>query len=75
MEARTALMQVMGQSGNAQALPILRIALRTRAPMCGARPSWRSADGPILPAPDLFETARAASDRRNRHWPSAEPCS
>jgi HEAT repeat protein len=63
METRTALMQVMGQSGNAQALPILRIALKdpsadVRRAAILALSGWPD----TTPLPDLFETARAASD-------------
>ncbi len=63
METRTALMQVMGQSGNAQALPILRIALKdpsadVRRASILALSGWPD----TTPLPDLFETARSAGD-------------
>ena len=62
-EARSALMQVMGQSGNAEALAVLRAALNDQDP--GARraailalTAWPD----ITPVPDLFATARSASN-------------
>jgi HEAT repeat protein len=63
METRTALMQVMGQSGNAQVLPLLRTALKdpsadVRRASILALSGWPD----TTPLPDLFETARAASD-------------
>ena len=63
METRTALMQVMGQSGNAQVLPLLLTALKdpsadVRRASILALSGWPD----TTPLPDLFETARAASD-------------
>jgi HEAT repeat protein len=62
-EARAALMQVMGQSGNAEALVILRAALND--PDAGARRAailalteWPD----VTPVPDLFASARSASN-------------
>src|SRR5207248_261945 len=58
----TALLQVMGQSGHTQALPVLRTALQNenaemkRAAIL-ALTEWPDA----APVPDLLETARTAS--------------
>jgi HEAT repeat protein len=68
-EARTALMQVMGQSGNAEALVILRAALNDPAGESEAGAGARRAailaltEWPdVTPVPDLFATARSASN-------------
>jgi HEAT repeat protein len=61
--ARTALMQVMGQSGNAEALVILRAALNdqdaaTKRAAILALTEWPD----VTPVPDLMATARSASN-------------
>jgi HEAT repeat protein len=62
VETRAALLQVMGQSGHAEALPILRTALKDenaemkRAAIL-ALTEWPDA----APVPDLLETARTSS--------------
>lgn len=63
METRMALMQVMGQSGNTQVLPLLRTALKdpsadVRRASILALSGWPD----TTPLPDLFETARSAGD-------------
>jgi HEAT repeat protein len=62
VESRAALMQVMGQSGNAQALPVLRTALgdqnaEVKRAAILALSDW-SDDTPV---PDLLASARTAS--------------
>lgn len=62
-EARAALMQVMGQSGNPKALDVLRAGLKepdanTKRAAILALTDWPDP----APIPDLLETARAAAD-------------
>lgn len=62
-EARTSLMRVMGQSGNPQALALLRATLHeqsadVRRAAIVALGEWPD----TTPIPDLFEAARASSD-------------
>jgi len=66
-EARSALMQVMGQSGNSQVLGVLRAALKDQsADARRAAIQSLSAWPNTTPLPDLFETARASSDPAHR---------
>jgi HEAT repeat protein len=61
-EARTALMQVMGQSGNAEALGILRAALNDQDANAKRAAILALTEWPdITPVPDLLSTARSAS--------------
>jgi len=63
VEARTALMQVMGQSGNAQALPLLREALKSQDADLKRAGILALSDWPDdAPLSDLFETTRTATD-------------
>jgi HEAT repeat protein len=62
-EARTALMQVMGQSGNPQALAVLRTSLKDPSPEVTRAAIVALGEWPdTTPLPDLFETARTSSD-------------
>jgi HEAT repeat protein len=62
VEARTALMQVMAQSGNAQTLPVLREALKSQDAELKRAGILALSDWPDdAPISDLFETARSAS--------------
>ena len=63
VEARTALMQVMAQSGNAQALPVLREALKSQDADVKRAGILALSDWPDdTPIADLFETARSAAN-------------
>jgi HEAT repeat protein len=63
MEARTSLMRVMGQSGNPQALILLRTSLKDQSADVRRAAILALGDWPdTTPLSDLFETARAASD-------------
>jgi HEAT repeat protein len=63
VEARTALMQVMAQSGNAQALPVLREGLKSQDAELKRAAILALSDWPDdAPISDMFETARTASN-------------
>ena len=67
VEARSGLMQVMGQSGNPQVLGILRAGLKDpNADVQRAAIQALSAWPNTTPLPDLFEAARASSDPAHR---------
>lgn len=62
VEARTALMQVMGQGGNAPALPILREGLKSQDAEIKRAAILALSDWPDgAPISDMLETARTAS--------------
>lgn len=62
-DARTSLMRVMGQSGNAQALTVLRSSLQDPGADVKRAAILALSEWPdTTPLPDLFETARTASD-------------
>ena len=63
METRASLMQVMGQSGNAAALPILRAGLQDQDAEVKRAAILALTDWPdVAPIPDLINTARTASN-------------
>jgi HEAT repeat protein len=63
METRTSLMQVMGQSGNAKVLPILRTGLQDQDAELKRAAILALTDWPDgVPIPDLIKTARTASN-------------
>ena len=67
VEARVSLMQVMGQSGNPEVLPLLRAALKdpgadVRRGAIQALGAWPN----TTPLPDLFDAARSASEPVHR---------
>jgi HEAT repeat protein len=63
MEARAALLQVMGQSGNPQALTVLRTALKDQDASLKRAAILALGEWPDpAPIPDLFQAARAATD-------------
>ena len=63
METRTALMRVMGQSGDAEALPVLRAALKDQNADVKRAAILALGEWPnTTPLPDLFEIARTAPD-------------
>jgi HEAT repeat protein len=67
MEARTSLMRVMGQSGNPQALSLLRGSLKDQDADVGRAAIVALGEWPdTTPLPDLFEAARADSDPAHR---------
>jgi HEAT repeat protein len=62
LETRAALMQVMGQSGNAQALPVLRTALGDQNPEVKRAAILALSDwSDDTPVPDLLASARTTS--------------
>jgi HEAT repeat protein len=62
-EARTALMQVMGRSGNAAALPVLRAALNDQDANARRAATLALSEWPdITPVPDLLAAARSAGN-------------
>jgi HEAT repeat protein len=62
-ETRTALMQVMGRSGNAEALPILRAALNDQDANVARAAILALTEWPdITPVPDLLAAARATAN-------------
>jgi HEAT repeat protein len=63
VEARTALTQVLGQSGNPRALPMLREGLTNQDPEIKRAAILALGDWPdAAPIPDMLETARTASN-------------
>lgn len=67
IEARTALMRVMGQSGNAQALPVLRASVKDQNADVKRAAILALGEWPdTTPLPELFETARTAPDPAHR---------
>jgi HEAT repeat protein len=62
-EVRAGLLQAVGQTGDAQALPILRAALKDDQPEVKRAAILALTDWPdASPLPDLFETSRMASN-------------
>jgi HEAT repeat protein len=67
MEARTSLLHVMGQSGNPQALAILRVSLKDQSGDVSRASILALGEWPdTTPLPDLFEAARTSSDPAHR---------
>jgi HEAT repeat protein len=63
LEARMALMRVMGQTGNPEALPVLRTAIKDQNAEVKRAAILALGEWPdTTPLPDLFETARTAPD-------------
>lgn len=63
LDVRAAFLRVMGQSGNPQALPPLRAALKDQDAAVKRAAIVALGEWPdTAPVPDLFETARSASD-------------
>jgi HEAT repeat protein len=67
MEARTSLMHVMGQSGNTQALAVLRATLKDQSPDASRAAILALGEWPdTTPLSDLFDAARGAPDPAHR---------
>ncbi len=67
MDARTSLMHVMGQSGNPQALSVLRVSLKDQSGDVSRASILALGEWPdTTPLPELFEAARTSSDPAHR---------